>query len=251
MKKQNRRAFWFSIACTAVLFALLIGFCFFVGSSLSARATPAPATTGPADTATLRIIDVPYHDQSGEYPTGCEIVSAAMILHYYGYSTTIDTLIDDYLDTCEIRTAYPAYSAASPDEAFLGDPRSPDSYGCYAPVIVNMLNRVMTGHTTKELSGESLSSLCHRFLDRDIPVLVWATIDMQPSSTGTQFQLPDGSTFQWISPEHCLVLVGYDDQFFYLNDPYQHRGVVAYPRETVSARYEELGQQAVVIVPTV
>ena len=74
---------------------------------------------------------------------------------------------------------------------------------------------------------------------------------LKGSGVTEQFQLPDGSTFQWISPEHCLVLVGYDDQFFYLNDPYQNRGVVAYPRETVSARYEELGQQAVVIVPTV
>ena len=37
-----------------------------------------------------------FHKE-GEYPTACEIVSAVMVLSYYGYNVSIDDFIDDYL----------------------------------------------------------------------------------------------------------------------------------------------------------
>ena len=35
-------------------------------------------------------IEVPYIDQSVKYPTGCESVSAVMLLKYLGYEMTVD-----------------------------------------------------------------------------------------------------------------------------------------------------------------
>ena len=38
----------------------------------------------------MRKIQVPYIDQSIKYPTGCESVSAVMLLKYLGYEITVD-----------------------------------------------------------------------------------------------------------------------------------------------------------------
>ena len=39
----------------------------------------------------MRKIQVPYIDQSIKYPTGCESVSAVMLLKYLGYEITVST----------------------------------------------------------------------------------------------------------------------------------------------------------------
>ena len=43
-------------------------------------------------------LEVPYIDQSVKYPTGCESVSAVMLLQYLGYSITVDEFIEKYLE---------------------------------------------------------------------------------------------------------------------------------------------------------
>lgn len=47
------------------------------------------------------VIDVPYLDQSVRYPTGCESVSAVMLLRYLGYEMSVDEFIEQYLDRQE------------------------------------------------------------------------------------------------------------------------------------------------------
>ena len=43
-------------------------------------------------------IDAPYIDQSGRYPTGCESVSAVMLLQFLGCSVTVDEFIENDLE---------------------------------------------------------------------------------------------------------------------------------------------------------
>ena len=43
-------------------------------------------------------IQVPYIDQSVKYPTGCESVSAVMLLQYLGYEISVDEFISKYLE---------------------------------------------------------------------------------------------------------------------------------------------------------
>ena len=49
-----------------------------------------------------KIIEAPYIDQSVKYPTGCESVSAVMLLQYLGIHITVDEFIQDYLDKKEM-----------------------------------------------------------------------------------------------------------------------------------------------------
>ena len=43
-------------------------------------------------------IKAPYLDQSKSFPTGCESVSAVMLLHFLGYDISVNEFIDRYLD---------------------------------------------------------------------------------------------------------------------------------------------------------
>ena len=43
------------------------------------------------------------------------------------------------------------------------------------------------------------------------------------------------------------MLVGYDDNLYYFNDPYDSNGIIGYDKELVEKRYRALGSQAVAV----
>lgn len=88
--------------------------------------------------------------------------------------------------------------------------------------------------------------LCNEYIYNDKPILIWATMGMKESKTGRSWYLQDGSVFTWIAGEHCLVLVGYNDSYYLLNDPLSG-STVAYQKNIVEKRFAELGRQAVYI----
>jgi uncharacterized protein YvpB len=198
---------------------------------------------------TNEFISVPYISQLGEYPTGCEIVSASMLLNYYNYNISVDDFIDNYLDSSFLKEFNGSLYGPHPNESFVGDPRSIYSYGCYAPVIVNSINKILKGEDFVEnTTGSEFNELIENYVDKEIPVLVWVSINMNPTSVGTQWYVKGTrETFQWISNEHCMVLVGYDKDKYYFNDPYEDNGVVGYDKKLVEKRFKELGKQSVVI----
>ena len=40
-----------------------------------------------------KLIKVPYIDQTKEWPTGCECVSAVMLLQYLGFDVTVEEFV--------------------------------------------------------------------------------------------------------------------------------------------------------------
>ncbi len=217
-------------------------------STLMRSATHNGYTTNADGVVIKHILDVEYISQAG-YPTGCESASAVMLLHAAGYSTTIADFIDSALNIGSLYYSGGILYGPHPDDAFIGNPRLSSGYGCYAPVIVNALNKILTGgDTAVNLTGTSLSDLLTNYVDRGTPVAVWATINMVESTPGTQWVIPEtGKTFTWKRSEHCLVLVGYDENYYYFNDPYNNNGLKAYDKATVEARFAYMGSQSVVI----
>ena len=54
---------------------------------------------------------------------------------------------------------------------------------------------------------------------------------MLPYIHGTAWIVPEtGEKFQWRGNEHCLLLVGYDDEKdgYYFNDPWNNHGTILY-----------------------
>lgn len=198
-----------------------------------------------------RIISVPYISQENLLPTGCEIVSAIMLLKFYGYAVSADDFVDRYLIKQDLQVhSNGQLSGPHPSSAFIGSPYRSDGLGCYAPVILNSLNQILSDRdTATDLTGTSIDTLIDRFIKNDTPVLIWASINMKPLKNGTQWIIEDtGEKFTWLSGEHCLVLVGYDEDNYYFNDPYDSNGLMGYDKDTVQQRYMQMGQQSLVIL---
>ena len=214
-----------------------------------------------------RLIRAPYIDQSGAYPTGCESVSSVMLLQFLGVEITVDDFISRYLEKRAFETRDGVLYGPDPRESFCGSPYDEASFGCYAPVIVKALNRVFgtvcrqesssagaldTGKPLPALfravdeTGTTLPGLCRNYIDRGMPVVCWACINMREPVTGPEWKLLDtGGDFTWISNEHCMLLVGYDEEGYWFNDPYENNGVIRYPKEIAEDRHRAQGMQAV------
>lgn len=213
--------------------------------------------SGPSlqETSRAGLLDVPFIDQREKYPTGCESVSAVMALRYFGVDVTVDGFIDSYLPmgNAPYESQDGRLVGCSPWEAFLGDPRTAEGWGCYSTVIQEALERLLEERgiaalSVKDLSGSSLSALCGDYVDRGVPVLIWATIDMEePEESTVYFLEGTGEEFIWVYPMHCLVLVGHDENGFYFNDPMAGKDVF-YGRQAVERAYAGLGEQALCLV---
>lgn len=196
-------------------------------------------------------IPVPYLSQEGTMPTGCELVSAMMVLRYYGIDLSMDDFVEDYVAMEPIYVNSNGLEGPHPNQAFVGDPHQYASYGCYAPVIVEAMNRTPGSGQAYNTTGLSLEELTDQYINHGIPVLVWVTIEMTPSYIGDQWYVPEsGTNFTWIANEHCMVLTGADDTCYYLLDPYNSNGLVYHSKEIVARRHAELGFQSVVYVPS-
>lgn len=217
----------------------------------STETTTTTTTTTKTVNEDLVLIDVPYISQKDEYPTGCELVSASMLLKYYGFDITAGEFIDNgYIEKKEPEKDSDKIYCADPNKFFIGDPRTESGYGCYAPALVDALKKYLDGKfcDAVNLSGMSLNDLCMEYIDLDEPVIIWASTDMKPTEKKEEKWIikETGKEFNWISNEHCLVLVGYDNYYYYFNDP-QNGCAVTYRKSDVEARYNELGKQAVIV----
>ncbi len=198
-------------------------------------------------------LEVPYISQKGLLPTGCELVSAKMLLEYYGIEATVNDIIEHTYVTNTTTINGKPYGY-SPYTAFIGSPWDESSFGCYPPVIVDMMDQLLPEHKKAvDLTGMELSEIAEIYLPRNMPVMVWATISMLETFPNIGWYLldedgePTDEWYDWKANEHCLVLVGYDEDSYYFNDPYGGRGLVSYSRELVETRYEEIGKCAVVV----
>ena len=79
-----------------------------------------------------------------------------------------------------------------------------------------------------------------------MPVIFWACINMREPIVGPEWKLFDTEEiFTWISNEHCMLLVGYDEKGYYFNDPHENRGLIHYDKELVEKRHKAQYSMAV------
>lgn len=182
--------------------------------------------------------------QYPELPTGCEITSLTMVLNHLGFDVTKVKMASDYMKKgLAWETDF--------REAFAGNPFSEYSYGCYAPVIVDAANKFLEEQGSDlravDLSGFSFDDLLN-FTDNGVPVMVWTTIGLIPGFYTATWTADNGETVTWYANEHCMVLVGHNDESssIFAADPDKGK-IVEYDRELFKTRFHELFEQAVVI----
>lgn len=205
-------------------------------------------------------VEAPCLSQLGEFPTGCESVTAVMALRCAGVDITAETFVDSYLP--KGNAPYPGEEdgginveaelfCGDPNLCFLGDPRSEDGWGCYAPAIESALWEVLREYDSQlevvNLCGHSLEELEEEYIAKGTPVIVWATQGMEEPVRGETLTVEDsGRQFDWIRPEHCLLLVGEREEEYLFNDPLEGE-TVAYDKKAAERAYEALGSQALAI----
>lgn len=199
------------------------------------------------------MLDVDFIDQRRKYPTGCESVSTVMALRYLGMNITVDDFIDRYLDKGKPPHMKDGiYQGCDPWEQFPGNPYRSNGWGCFAPVIMKALKKLpdYQQYTVKELYNESIEDLCQNYIARDIPVVFWASIDMKEPKVTTKWKdIGSEKEIEWKSPMHCLLMTGFDKNYYYFNDPMRGKNV-AYEKAKVERVYEIMGSQAIVIKHT-
>lgn len=193
--------------------------------------------------------------QNPELPNGCEVTALATVINSLNSYVSKTTLSDIYLPQFPFYTvgADKQRAGGDPNLYFAGNPRSSfNAYYCFAGPIVSAANSYFSAvgmsNTAIDLTGADEAQLVHQ-LDMGYPVIAWGTLSMGDAYTFA----PNA----WIINEetgekhipflnlHCVVLTGYDDEFFLLADPI--RGNVAVRRSTFMNAYRQIGSRAVVI----
>ncbi len=198
----------------------------------------------------MRPVPAPYIDQTADWPTGCESVSTVMLLRYLGADIDVETFVDRYLPQKEMALVDGRLYGPDPRQCFAGSPRDPDSFGCYAPVIVKALEKVcrelLPSMEPVDLTDIPTDLLLRDFIARDMPVIYWASLDMKQTVAGPSWILWDSQEeFTWISNEHCLLLTGISEDRLWFNDPWHDHGSVSCSRALAEQRHREQYSMAV------
>lgn len=247
---------------------LCIGIIMFVKKNLiHANTDSVPVSNAPSDICSSinsqipDILPTPTEFQiafsgisQSDIPTGCESVSTTSVLQHYGIKISTDMFIRKYLPCNTLYRKKEKLYGPDPNEFFVGSPYTKGSLGCYPKVILKALNNMqIKGHPgMSELSfintsGTEFDDLIRNYILREIPVIVWVTINMLEPYDGLQYYLEDNSLYTWTAQEHCTVLCGYDEENYYLMDPLKNGDIIAYPKTLVEKRYKEVGQNSLVI----
>lgn len=145
-------------------------------------------TFGDDGEATSIVMNVPLISQKDNLPTGCELVSATMLMSYEKHTNYSD--MEFYNDVNK--------NTGNPSTGYNGDPKKEGNIFCYPTAIVPLLQKKLG--SAVDLTGKSESRIREYLMDGR-PVCVWVS------------QL-DGFNL------HCICLTGYDSSGYYYNDPW-------------------------------
>ena len=132
-------------------------------------------------------------------------------------------------------------------------------WGVYAPSMAKTMNNYLTDQKSKlkayPLENIPLESLCDEYVSKGVPVMVWATTNMdEPYVFDTwtvnyvdeNARTKEGDSFSWYMHEHCLVLIGFDGKNYYFADS-TAGDISVFDKALVAKRYEQMGKQAIVV----
>lgn len=232
-------------------------------------------SSGYTSAKTYYISNVPYLNQfSLSYPTGCEAVSATMVAKYAGYNISVAQVISatptdekgkrQETKTVEIKEEQvneetgeievitktieqTDWYGGNPFKVFVGHPSkglSTGSYGCFAEPITVALKAC--GVPAQNISGCSIDTVFD-YIENGKPVIIWCKKNAGNLTEGVTWKYEDGSgSYTELVGEHCAVLIGYDGEYVYLNDPSAGQNVKQ-PKAKFISNWHKLFSQAIII----
>lgn len=214
-------------------------------SAIASLPLVGPTLPDPVDPIKDKVmLEAPLVLQYPELPRGCEVTSLTMLLQFAGKDVEKMGLSEQMIrDTTPIEYAADGSIAywGHPSQGFVGEiTRVGPGFGVYHEALLPLLAEYVD--QPLNLSGLPFEEL-ERQLSRGIPVVVWTTTIHGEPNKWVEWDTPMGTiktTFQ----EHAALMVGYDEQYIYINDPLQSVPQYKVDRASFIHSWEIMGKQA-------
>jgi uncharacterized protein YvpB len=206
------------------------------------KATEVPSPP-PIQIKESAMIDAPVFAQRPELPAGCEITSLTMLLNYQGITKSKMELVDEMPKDDTSFTLNADGSIAfwgNPNTGFVGDvTRKQRGFGIYHSGLFPLLKTYIP--QAIDVTGESFE-MYEQQVAHDIPVIVWTTIDFNIPYKWVTWDTPQGP-LKTTYAEHAVLLVGYDENNVYLNDPLSGKKQVQVNKAQFIDSWSAMGKQ--------
>ena len=191
---------------------------------------------------TVMINNFPTYSQFPNYPNGCETVALYLMLKYYGVNVSPETLVNNLKKGDGVHWENGIRYGGDPEIEFVGDPRDAHGYGVYQKPIINLASKYKSGMT--DYTGHSLSQVLE-LVRSGKPVQVWVSINLKNTSVCANWtHKASGKTINWICNLHSVVIVGFNDNYVYVSDPYTG-SIKKYGRTQFQKMYNLFGKRAI------
>lgn len=199
------------------------------------------------------INNFPLVKQNPDYPNGCEVASATMLLEHYGINIDMKEYVDNYLPKKEVYEENGLRYGPDPSQYYAGNPSdSSRGWGTFLPVIKNSLYTIFKDKLPAETVGHVYTSEdklpLEEYVQTGNPVLTWTTVDYSEAKDIYEwFSYDKSRTYTYPKKAHVVVIVGMDKDYYYLNDPLKDEKAIKVLRETFDKSYDSMGRQALYI----
>jgi uncharacterized protein YvpB len=193
-----------------------------------------------------KMLNVPLINQNPELRYGCEVTSLAMVLNYAGVKVSkmeLYKMVKKDPDPIKRAANGDILHWGNPDEGFVGDMTGKRAgYAVFDKPIAQLVNHYLPNRAINLTNAPFDKVLQH--VSKGYPVVIWTTGD---------YRLPDRPE-SWRHGNqiihtpldlHAVVLVGYDQQYVYLNDPLSNRKNVKVNKQRFIKSWHALKSRAV------
>ncbi|NEW05411.1 hypothetical protein GK047_05185 [Paenibacillus sp. SYP-B3998] len=189
------------------------------------------------------MIDAPVFRQLPELPAGCEITSLTMLLQFSGVNKSKMELAAE-MPRDETPVTLNADGSigywGNPNTGFVGDvTRKQRGFGIYHAGIFPLLKTHIP--SAIDITNESFD-MYEDQVASGIPVVVWTTIDYNIPYKWVTWDTPIGPVKTSFA-EHAVLLVGYDENNVYLNDPLSGKKQVQVDKAQFIDSWTAMGKQ--------
>jgi uncharacterized protein YvpB len=207
--------------------------------TLLSQQTPVPKPAKPISA----MVDAPVIKQTPELPAGCEVTSLAMLLQYKGINKSKLELASEMpKDTTPVvfNNDGNIHYWGNPNIGFVGDvTRKAMGFGIYHAGLFPLLKQYIA--SALDLTEKPFNTYEEQ-IATGIPVIVWTTIDYAVPANWLVWDTSLGPIKTSFS-EHAVLLVGYDDSSYYVNDPLSDVKNAKINKEQFIKSWEAMGKQ--------
>lgn len=191
------------------------------------------------------ILKVPVISQKPELLNGCEVTSVAMLLRYAGLNVgkmeLSNQITKDSDALRETRTGVITHWG-NPNHGFVGDMTGKTKgYAVYHSPTEQMMKRYL-GRRTLNLTGSPFEVVLDQVTNHK-PVVVWTTSHFSKPAKWEIWN-HGNEKIRGTLEEHAVLLVGYDPNYVYVNDPLTGKQAQRVARTPFIESWVALGRQA-------